>query len=212
MDRNDMMTTSDLHPRNSGNHRKIEIFRNRNPESVTTNVETIMTLELTYYPDPILKKRAPAVQVIDSELRARVREMFEIMYEENGIGLAAPQVSWSTRLFVINVTGDPEEGEELIFINPQILAFEGEEIDEEGCLSIPDIRGNVARKYRVHVKAQGLDGKWFDLEAEDLLARAIQHELDHLDGILFIERLSPANKLAVKKDLKQLAKQHPPGG
>jgi len=172
--------------------------------------ENIMALELTLYPNPVLKKRAPAVETINTELRDRVREMFEVMYREHGIGLAAPQVSWSTRLFVINVEGDPEEGEELVFINPQIVASSKEEdVDEEGCLSLPDIRGRVARSLTVRVKAQDLDGKWFELEAEDLLARAIQHELDHLDGILFIQRLSPADQLAVKKQLKKLEKQSP---
>ena len=172
--------------------------------------ENIMALELTLYPNPVLKKRAPAVETINTELRDRVREMFEVMYREHGIGLAAPQVSWSTRLFVINVEGDPEEGEELVFINPQIVAAAKEEDgDEEGCLSLPDIRGRVARSLTVRVKAQDLDGKWFELEAEDLLARAIQHELDQLDGILFIQRLSPADQLAVKKQLKKLEKQSP---
>jgi peptide deformylase len=169
-----------------------------------------MALELTLYPDPVLKKRAPAVERIDAALRDRVRDMFEVMYKEHGIGLAAPQVSWSTRLFVINVSGEPDEGEELVFINPQIVASsKDEELDEEGCLSIPDIRGEVARSLKVRVKAQDLDGKWFELETEELLARAIQHELDHIDGILFIQRLSPADQLAVKKQLKKLEKQSP---
>ena len=168
----------------------------------------VMALELTYYPDPILKQRASPVTVIDAELRALIEEMFDLMYESHGIGLAAPQVARSMRLFVINVAGDPEEGEELIYINPRIESAAGEVIDEEGCLSIPDVRGKVTRSERVVIKAQGLDGQWFTQEADDLLARAIQHELDHLDGILFIQRLSAAEQLLVKPALKKLAAKY----
>ncbi len=166
-----------------------------------------MPLKLVLYPDPILRKRAAPVERIDQELRDRVAEMFEVMYNEGGIGLAAPQVSWSHRLFVLNIEADPEEGEEKVYINPQIVSEEGEVTEEEGCLSIPEIRADVTRSESVKVRAQGLDGAWFTEEADDLLARAIQHENDHLDGILFIHRVKATDKLLIKKDLKKLEQE-----
>lgn len=161
-------------------------------------------LRLTLYPDPILRQVAPPVQKINDELRERVDEMFDVMYEHHGIGLAAPQVSWSTRLFIVNTEGDPEEGEERVYINPSITHSEGETTIEEGCLSLPDIRGKVQRPEIIRVKAQNLDGEWFEEDADEMLARVIQHELDHLDGILFIQRLRATDRLLLKKPLAKL--------
>src|SRR5262245_14100463 len=149
-----------------------------------------MAMELVYYPQPILKRRSVPLSTIDDEVREKVQEMSAILYRERGIGLAAPQVGWSVRLFIANVTGEPDPAEERIYINPRILAAEGELREEEGCLSIPEVRGVVTRSRQVAVKAQGLDGSAFAEEASDLHARVIQQELDHLDGILFISRLS----------------------
>lgn len=162
-------------------------------------------MKLVLYPDPILRKRAAALRRIDRDVREKVREMFTIMYTHHGIGLAAPQVGWSTRLFIVNTSGDPAEGEEKVYINPAILSGEGEVVGEEGCLSIPDVRGDVARRQKIVVQAQGLDGKVFTEEIEDLDARVVQHELDHLDGILFISRLSATDQLLIKGQLKKLA-------
>jgi len=163
-----------------------------------------MALSLVYYPDPILKRRAPHLALIDDEVRARVKEMFEILYREKGIGLAAPQVAWGARIFIANPTGEPDPAEERVYVNPRILSAEGDLREEEGCLSIPEVRGPVTRSQRVLVKAQDLDGRFFEEEAVDLKARVIQHELDHLDGILFITRLSTGDRLLVKKTLKKL--------
>ncbi len=164
-------------------------------------------MKLRIYPDPILLRRAAPLKRIDARVRERVEEMFRVMYEEGGIGLAAPQVGWSVRLFVVNLAAEPGEGEELVYINPRITGAEGETVEEEGCLSIPDIRGKVARSQRVHVTAQGLDGEVFEQDVEDLHARAVQHELDHLDGILFIQRLGATEKLLIRSKLKKLAKE-----
>ncbi len=167
-----------------------------------------MPTRLIYYPDPILKRRAAPLSAIDDEVRAKVREMFSILYQEKGIGLAAPQVGWSVRLFIANITGNPDPAEERVYINPRINAAEGEIREEEGCLSIPEVRGVVSRSRWVSVKAQGLDGSPFEEEAADLRSRVIQHELDHLDGILFISRLSSTDRLLVNKALKKLESEY----
>jgi len=167
-----------------------------------------MALKLILYPDPILKRRAAPVATIDDEVRGRVREMFEILYREKGVGLAAPQVGWSVRLFIANPTGEPNAEGERVYINPRILAAEGEIREEEGCLSIPEVRGIVGRSRKVVVSAQDLGGVAFKEEAEDLKSRVIQHELDHLDGILFISRLSSLDRLRVNKELKQLERRY----
>jgi peptide deformylase len=135
--------------------------------------------------------------------------MFEIMYRERGVGLAAPQVGWSVRLFILNPTGDPEQPEgERVFINPGILRVEGTIVDEEGCLSIPEVRGRVERNERVVVRALGLDGLPFEAEFEDIGARGVQHEIDHLDGILFVSRLGPTDRLRVGGQLKKLEREY----
>jgi peptide deformylase len=166
-----------------------------------------MAFEIVCYPDPILKKRSAPVEAIDDALRHRIAEMFSVLYRERGVGLAAPQVGWSVRIFIANTTGEPDPATERVYINPKIILAEGEIRDEEGCLSFPDIRGAVTRSQRVIVRAQDLRGEFFEEDAVDLAARAIQHELDHLDGILFISRLSLADRLLVNKALKKLEKE-----
>jgi len=163
-----------------------------------------MPMELTYYPDPILKRRALPLTTIDDEVRERVQEMFAILYREKGIGLAAPQVGWSVRLFIANPTGEPDPSEERIYINPRILRVEEEIREEEGCLSIPGVRGLVTRSRVALISAQNLRGETFEEEAVDLKARVVQHEIDHLDGILFISRLTAGDRLLVNKALKKL--------
>ncbi len=167
-----------------------------------------MALKLTLYPDPILKRRAAPVLTIDDEVRDRVREMFEILYREKGVGLAAPQVGWGVRLFIANPAGEPNPEGARVYINPRILAAEGELREEEGCLSIPEVRGIVGRSRKVLVSAQDLVGRGFEEEAVDLKSRVVQHELDHLDGILFISRLSSLDRLRVNKELKNLERQY----
>jgi peptide deformylase len=117
-------------------------------------------------------------------------------------------VGWSVRLFVVNTTGEPDPAEEAVYLNPEILSAEGAVVDEEGCLSIPGVKGKVERKARVVVRAQGLDGAVFEETAEDLRARVIQHELDHLDGILFVQRLGASDKLLAGKVLKELEREY----
>ena len=166
-------------------------------------------LEIVYYPDPILRRAAPPVAGIDEALEERVRQMFEVMYNERGVGLAAPQVGWSTRLFVMNPTGEPDEDdEEAVFINPEILATEGEDRDEEGCLSIPNVHGKVVRSTWIRVRRQNLAGDVLEEEYEGLPARVVQHELDHLDGVLFIQKLGPTDRLLIKRALKKLEKEY----
>ncbi len=167
-----------------------------------------MAIELIRYPNPILKRRAAPLTVIDDTVRDRVREMFSILYREKGIGLAAPQVGWSVRLFIVNPTGEPDASQEEVCINPRLYAAEGEQREEEGCLSIPGIRGVVDRSRKVILRAQNLEGNFFEEEAIDLKARVIQHELDHLDGILFISRLGSTDRLLVNKALKKLEQEY----
>ena len=127
------------------------------------------------------------------------------------MGLAAPQVGWGVRLFVLNVTGESDPDEERVYINPKVVLLEDDEPDpvaEEGCLSIPGTRGKVSRKEKVTVRALGLDGNEFEEDADDLHARVIQHEFDHLDGILFISRLGVTDRLLIGKSLKKLEKEY----
>jgi peptide deformylase len=135
--------------------------------------------------DPILRQETTPVTAFDDALRALVADMFETMYVAKGIGLAAPQVGRRERLTVVDVDRNP-----LVLINPEIVTAEGSAKGEEGCLSIPEIYGDVERKGRVVVRALGRDGKEFEVEGTELLARCLQHEIDHLDGKLFLDHLS----------------------
>jgi len=166
-------------------------------------------MELVLYPDPVLLRRAPPLEVIDEQVRERAAAMLELMYRESGVGLAAPQVGWSVRLFVMNPAGPEEREGERVFVNPRIVAASDEkEIDEEGCLSIPEVRGKVARSVRIRVEAQDLSGASFAEDLEGLPARIVQHEYDHLDGLLFVKLLSPGERLLVRKSLRQLEKEY----
>jgi peptide deformylase len=139
---------------------------------------------------------------VDQELHAIVREMFELMYEAGGVGLAANQVDLPYRLFVLNLQSDPKAvAEEHVFLNPVLTDRKGMIEAEEGCLSLPGLYGQVKRPQRVVLQAYNLSGDEVNMELEDLFARAVQHEIDHLDGILFIDRLSPTGAMAVKEAL-----------
>lgn len=142
-------------------------------------------LQVVYYPDDPLTYKAAPVDVFDEKLSELVENMFETMHEYKGVGLAAPQIGLGKRLFVLQ---EPE-GLEMCFVNPVILNAEGREEGEEGCLSMPEIYAQVFRAVEITVEAQDLQGTKFTLEASDFLSRVIQHESDHLDGILFPERL-----------------------
>jgi len=162
--------------------------------------------EVVKYPDPVLAKPGMPITVFDAKLKTLVDEMFESMYAAQGIGLAAPQISISQRLTVIDCSFKKNPEEKIVLINPEIIDREGKQVEEEGCLSLPDIREKVQRAAWVKVKAQNVDGEWFEVEGEELLARAMQHEIDHLDGILFIDRLSRLKRDLVLRKIKKMQK------
>jgi peptide deformylase len=146
-------------------------------------------LRLRYYPDEVLKQKAKKISTFDSSVRKLAQDMLETMYENDGVGLAAPQIGVSKRMMVIDVAGEDQPKKPIVFINPTIIEKQGELIGLEGCLSFPGVYFEVKRANRITVKYQGLNGKEVKLEASgDLLCRAIQHEIDHLDGELFFDK------------------------
>jgi peptide deformylase len=174
-------------------------------------------MELVLYPHPILRKRAVPLKTVDASIREKAREMFAIMYREKGVGLAAPQVGWSVRIFVANPLGEEKPEGERVYINPELRLPEGkpeETADEEGCLSIPGVRGKVTRYQRVLLVARDAEGKPFEEDLSDFPARVVQHEIDHLDGILFITRLNATDRMLAGKVLKKLEREFkgPSGG
>ncbi|MCA9035023.1 MAG: peptide deformylase [Planctomycetaceae bacterium] len=153
------------------------------------------SLQIVPHPHPALRWKSKELRRIDTDLKTMVAQMFELMYEAKGIGLAANQVALPYRLFVINPSGDPAlKDEEFVFINPEIVRRNGSEESEEGCLSLPEIHGLVPRATRIVVDAFDLDGQQFEMELGGLDARVVQHENDHLDGILFPDRISPESQ------------------
>jgi len=160
-------------------------------------------MEILKYPDPRLREVAKEVSVINEKIKKIAFSMIETMYNAKGIGLAATQVGIPIRLFVIDVEQLEEKPNPIIFINPVIISMEGKEKNEEGCLSIPGQTAPVERAAKVVVKYMSLEGEEIKLEAEGLLARAIQHENDHLDGKLFIDRISTIRKEIIIKRLKK---------
>ena len=148
-------------------------------------------MEIVKYPHPALRRKSKPITRIDNRLRRIVRQMLDLMYAGNGIGLAANQVGLPYRVFVANVTGDPEQkDQEWVFINPEIVRRRGSVEAEEGCLSFPDLFAPVRRSEEIVVEAFDLKGQEFELRLDDLPARVVQHEMDHLDGILFIDRMA----------------------
>lgn len=148
-------------------------------------------MEILPYPHPALRWKSKPIQVIDDSLRKVVAEMFELMYAAKGIGLAANQVGLPYRLFILNLSADPElKDEEVVFINPDILKRKGTTEGEEGCLSFPGMYGQVKRAAKVDIEAFDLNGECFEYGLDELAARAVQHESDHIDGILFIDRMT----------------------
>jgi len=158
-------------------------------------------LQLITYPHPTLRYPSKPLVRVDAQLRELVGEMFDIMYQHRGVGLAANQVNLPIRVFIANPSGEKETGPELVFINPVIKRATGSSESEEGCLSLPGINGMVKRNKTIHINAYGIDGKEIDMQVDGFLARIIQHETDHLDGVLFIDRLSEENKRQVEEDL-----------
>ena len=162
--------------------------------------------EVVKWPNPVLTKPGAVVTVFDAKLKKLTEEMFESMYVAQGIGLAAPQIAISQRITVIDVSFKKNPEEKIVLINPEIVAREGKQVEEEGCLSLPEIREKVSRAAKVKVRAQDVKGEWFEIEGEELLARAFQHEIDHLDGVLFIDRLSRLKRDLVIRKMKKLIK------
>jgi peptide deformylase len=158
-----------------------------------------MIRRILTYPDPELKKRSLPVTVITEKTRELVRDMAETMYDAPGVGLAAPQIGVHQRVIVIDVSGKDEKPELIVAINPEIVHAEGEAFEEEGCLSVPKFSANVRRHARIVVKALNLEGEEVTFRADDLLSIAFQHEIDHLDGVLFIDHLSPLKKGIFRK-------------
>ena len=179
----------------------------------TTGVSTpSVSAPLTIYPivkygDPILEKATARVTKFDAELEQLAENMFASMYAAQGVGLAAPQIGLSIRLAVVDVTGGKNAEAKIIFVNPEIIHAEGEKREEEGCLSIPGFRGYVVRPQFVTVRAQNAKGEEFEIRGEELLARAFCHEIDHLNGILFLQHLSMLKRDLIRRKIKKLKKQ-----
>ena len=159
-----------------------------------------MVLKIVKYPEPVLQQPGEPVTEFDGELKKFVADMFETMYASQGIGLAAPQVGVSKRITVVDLSQGKDPAQKLVLVNPEVILTEGKQYEEEGCLSFPDIREKVVRAAKVRVRAQDENGKWLEMDGEELLARAFLHEIDHLDGILFIFRMSPLKRnLSLRK-------------
>lgn len=161
-------------------------------------------LEIIHYPHPTLRHKSKPIVRVDATLREAIQAMFPLMYEARGIGLAANQVDLPLRVFILNLAAKPDEGEELVFINPVISKPKGSDEKEEGCLSIPGVNGHVKRPETIHVQAYDLKGNLFEADVDGLLARAIQHETDHLDGVLFTDKLSETGRLEIRDEMYEL--------
>jgi peptide deformylase len=178
---------------------------NELPATTTTDPTAIGPLGLVEFPHPALRRPAKPLVRLDDAVREAVERMFEIMYEAEGIGLAANQVALPYRLFVVNCTGRQGQGEEHVFINPVLSRPRGTAVQEEGCLSLPGVRMDVRRPERIMVEAWSLAGEPIKLDLDGLFARVVQHEFDHLEGRLFSDRLPEAAALEVRSQLEELA-------
>lgn len=165
-------------------------------------------MRIIQYPHPTLRHVSKPLKRVDAELRKLVQDMLTLMYSAQGIGLAANQVDLPYRMFVLNITGEATQSDaEMVFLNPVITSRKGMEEAEEGCLSIPSVFGQVKRPDKINISFYDLDGQAHDLELTGLAARAAQHEVDHLDGTLFIDRLTPTGRLEIKQALDEFEVQ-----
>ena len=164
-------------------------------------------LKICTFPNPVLKQKSRPIPKIDPKVLQLVQDMAETMYSAPGVGLAAPQVGHSLRVAVIDVTPADQPKNLLVLINPEIVAAEGECTWDEGCLSVPDCNEEVKRNKKVVVRYQNLRGETAEITGEELLAIALQHEIDHLDGILFIDRLSPLKRRLIKRKFQKKDKE-----
>ncbi|MEK6743960.1 MAG: peptide deformylase [Nitrospirota bacterium] len=169
-------------------------------------MEPMAIREIKTFPDPVLRKKTAAVGAIDEELCRLIDDMVETMHAAPGVGLAANQVGVPLQVAVIDIGDHEEEGKKrplVVLINPEVVSLEGTVVAEEGCLSVPDLTEKVKRAARIKVRAKDRAGKTFELEADGLMAKALQHEIDHLNGILFIDRLSPIKKSIFRRRMKK---------
>lgn len=163
--------------------------------------------EILKYPHPILTRKAEPVTDFGPRLAQIVEDMFLTMYESRGVGLAAPQVGLSKRIYVLNCTEKQPPEAEIALINPEVVSTEGEQFEEEGCLSFPGLYAKKRRAARVTMRAQDVNGRWFEITGEGLLARAFLHELDHLDGKVFVEDLEPQEFVKLSKELELMRRE-----
>ena len=180
--------------------------------STVTAETTVATPKGKIYPivkygEPVLEKPAATITKFDAELEQLVEDMFASMYAAQGVGLAAPQIGLSMRVAVVDVTGGKNPEAKIVLANPEVIHYEGEKREEEGCLSIPGFRGYVVRPQFVTVKAQNAKGEVFEMKAEDYLARAFCHEIDHLNGILYLQHVSMLKRDLIRRKIKKLKKK-----
>jgi peptide deformylase len=161
--------------------------------------------EILIIGDPILSRKAESVASVNEEIVRLAEDMIETVHAAPGVGLAAPQVGVSKRLIVVDLSVGERKDDLIVLVNPEVVEKEGEATCEEGCLSVPDIREKVTRPYRVIVRGLDLKSRTVEVEGEDMLARALCHEIDHIDGILFVEKLSALKRRLIKKKLKKNA-------
>jgi peptide deformylase len=166
-----------------------------------------MILKIVKFPEPVLSQPGEPVTEFNAELRKLVADMFETTYANQGVGLAAPQVDVSKRVTVIDLSMGKDPKDRLVLVNPEVIFQEGRLYEEEGCLSFPDIREIVVRAAKVRIRAQDEHGKWFEMDGEDLLSRCFQHEIDHLDGMLFIYRMSALKRDITLRKIRKLQRE-----
>ena len=163
------------------------------------------------FPNPVLRQKVETVTSFDESLKELATDLAETMYDAPGAGLAANQIGVCLRVVVVDISKNKEEKKHLVLVNPEIIDKEGCQIDEEGCLSVIDLTAKVERYRKLLVRAQDLDGKSWEFPAEDFFARVIQHELDHINGILFIDHLSSLKRMLYKKRLKKILREQQEG-
>ena len=163
------------------------------------------------FPNPVLRQEVETVTSFDDSLKKLATDLAETMYDAPGAGLAANQIGVCLRVVVVDISENKEEKKHLVLVNPEIIDKEGCQIDEEGCLSVIDLTAKVERYRKLLVRAQDLDGKSWEFPAEDFFARVIQHELDHINGILFIDHLSSLKRTLYKKRLKKILREQEEG-
>ncbi len=181
--------------------------KNRHTADEVPHLPTTKPLQLRYYGDPVLRKRAePVKEITETEIKLAEDMLMTLYGTGNGIGLAATQVGILKRFLVVDIGGEDEEDifEPLLLFNPEILHVAGESVAEEGCLSIPDVRADVKRPEKIAIKAMKLNNKEIQFEAEGLLSRVLQHEIDHLNGTLFIDRISGLKRQLLRDELKKI--------